>query len=141
MSVGSDLIVGGSSSSLLPLPLSPPPMSCLLACPPRYDAAWWPPTHQLTPPPKKKKTTNQVALYIDAARAAASPRLRPFAGMDRAALQANQSFYDAMMSPEVRVCAFLWVGRLDGFWGFFVGVAWWDGWVAGCGRIWTSSLF
>ncbi len=140
MSVGSDLIVGGSSSSLLPLPLSPPPMSCLLACPPRYDAAWWPPTHQLTPPPKKK-TTNQVALYIDAARAAASPRLRPFAGMDRAALQANQSFYDAMMSPEVRVCAFLWVGRLDGFWGFFVGVAWWDGWVAGCGRIWTSSLF
>lgn len=50
------------------------------------------------PPPQKK----QVALYIDAARAAASPRLRPFAGQGRAELQGNESFYEAMMAPDVR---------------------------------------
>lgn len=56
----------------------------------------------------------QVALYIDAARAAASPRLRPFAGQSRAELQGNQSFYDAMMTPEVRTYV-LWVaGCLGG---------------------------
>lgn len=44
----------------------------------------------------------QVALYINTHRAAASPVLRPFLGQDVAALQQNETFYQAMMSGQVR---------------------------------------
>jgi len=44
----------------------------------------------------------QVALYIDTHRAAASPVLRPFLGQDVASLQQNETFYEAMMSGQVR---------------------------------------
>ena len=56
----------------------------------------------------------QVALYIDTHRAAASPVLRPFLGQDVASLQQNETFYEAMMSGQVR--AYSRQGGKEGGW-------------------------